>query len=131
MIRHRIDLSAFDGVTQFATHDRRALAPLARHVDRVAVMPGVALASQGRRAREVLFIAAGEVLASRDGEVVAALGPGAIIGAQEVVSGTPHDTTYLAGTGVAALALPAPSFRWALRSLRGFASDVGVVAATG
>jgi CRP-like cAMP-binding protein len=131
MIRHRIDLSAFDGVAQFAAHDRRALAPLAPHVDRVAVMPGVALAAEGRRAREVLFIAAGQVLVSRGGEPVATLGPGAIIGAREQDSGTPHDATYVAGTGVSALALPAPSFRWALRSLDGFASEIGVVAAAG
>jgi CRP-like cAMP-binding protein len=131
MIRHRLDLSAFDGLTQFAAYDRRALAPLAPHVDRVAVMPGVALASEGHRAREVLFIAAGEVLVSRGGEPVATLGPGAIIGAREEASGTPHDATYLAGTGVAALALTAPSFRWALRALDGFASEVGVVAAAG
>ena len=131
MIRHRTDLSAFDGVTQFAGHDRRQLAPLAPHVDRVAVMPGVALASEGRRAREVLFIAAGEVLVSRGGEPVATIGPGATIGAREVASGTPHDATYVAGTGVAALAVPAPSFRWAMRSLDGFASDVGVVVAAG
>jgi CRP-like cAMP-binding protein len=131
MMRHRVNLSAFDGVSPFAGYDGRALAPLAPHVDRVAVMPGVALASEGCRAREVLFIAAGEVLVSRGGEPLAPLGPGAIIGAHEEASGTPHDATYVAGAGVAALALPAPAFRWALRSLKGFASDVGVGVAAG
>lgn len=131
MLRHRVDLSAFDGVTPFAPYDSRALAPLAPHVDRLAVMPGVALASEGRRAREVLFIIAGEVVVLRGGEQIARLGPGAIIGARQEVAGTPHDATYLAGTGVAALAVPARSFRWALRSLEGFASEVGVVVTAG
>lgn len=131
MLRHRADLSAFDGVAAFAPYDGRALAPLAPHVDRLAVMPGVALASEGRRAREVLFIVAGEVLVLRGGEQIDRLGPGAIIGARQEVSGTPHDATYVAGTGVAALAVPARSFRWALRSLEGFSSEVGAVATAG
>jgi CRP-like cAMP-binding protein len=131
MLRHRVDLSAFDGVSPFAAYDGRALAPLAAHVDRVVVMPGVTLASEGRRAREVLFITAGDVLVSRGGEPLASLGPGAVIGAREEASGTPHDATYVAGTGVATLAVPAAAFRWALRSLDGFASDVGVGVATG
>lgn len=131
MLRHRVDLSAFEGVDTFAAYDGRALAPLAPHVDRVAVMPGVALATEGRRAREVLFVVAGEVLVSRHGEQLDRLGPGAVIGAREEASGTPHDATYVAGSGVAALTVPAPSFRWALRSLEGFAADVGVVVAAG
>src|SRR5690606_16873613 len=117
MLRHRIDLSAFDGVTPFAPYDGRALGPLAPHVDRLAVMPGVALASEGRRAREVLFIIAGEVLVLRDGEQIDRLGPGAIIGARQEVSGTPHDATYVAGTGVAALARPARPLRGPLPPL--------------
>jgi len=125
----RTDLSAFDGVALFAAYDGRALAPLAAHADRVAVLPGVILAREGHQAREVLVILSGEVLVSRGDRPLDLLGPGAVIGAREELDRTPHGATYVAGSGVAALALPGHSFRWAVQTLPGLAPALGLTAA--
>ncbi len=120
MLRHRTDVSAFDGVSIFDRYDERTLAPLARHVDRVAVMPGVALTHEGHRSHEVLVILSGDVVVARGGVEVDRVGPGAVIGAAEELAGVAHDATYLAGSGVAALALTGAAFRWAVQSLPDF-----------
>jgi CRP-like cAMP-binding protein len=126
MLRHRVDLSAFDGVALFERYDADMLAPLAPHADRLAVTPGVMLAREGHRAREVLVIVSGEVTVWRSDRLVDRLGPGAVIGAHEETAGTPHDASYVAGSGVVALALPGPSFRWAVQTLTGLAPDLGL-----
>ena len=131
MLRHRPDLSAFAGVALFAPYDAHALAPLARHADRLAVPTGVTLAHEGRHAHEVVVIVSGEVDVTRGGRSAGRLGPGAVIGAREEVSGTVHDATYTAGCGVAALVLTGASFRWAVQSLTGLAPDLGLATASG
>jgi CRP-like cAMP-binding protein len=125
MLRHRPDLSAFAGVTLFDRYDERSLAPLAAHADRLAVTPGVTLAHQGHRSHEVVVILSGDVAVSRDGVEVERLGPGAVIGAREELAGDAHDATVVAGSGVAALAITGPAFRWAVRSLPDFAAVAG------
>lgn len=120
----RADLSAFAGVPLFAGHDRRWLAPLAPHVDRLALAPGATVALEGRRHHEVVVVVAGEVAVTRDGREVGRLGPGAVIGGREEVEGTAHTATCLAGDGVEVLVLTGPAFRWARQSLPGFATDV-------
>ena len=129
MLRHRPDVSAFDGVALFDRYDGRALAPLARHADRLAVTPGATLAREGHHAHEVLVIVSGEVIVSRGGRRIDQLGPGSVIGAREEVAGTAHDATYVAGAGVAALVLTGPAFRWAVHSLAGLAPKLGLGAA--
>jgi CRP/FNR family transcriptional regulator, cyclic AMP receptor protein len=128
MMRHRPDVSAFDGVSMFEGYDERMLAPLARHADRLAVTPGVTLAHEGRRAHEVLVILSGEVVVARGGVEVERLGAGAVIGASEELAGTAHGATVVAGAGVSALAITGPAFRWAVRSLPDFAVPTGAAA---
>lgn len=128
MLRHRTDLSAFDGVTLFDGYDGRTLAPLARHADRVAVMPGASLTREGHRSHEVLVILSGDVVVARGGVEVDRVGRGAVIGAAEELSGIAHDTTYMAGSGVAVLAITGAAFRWAVQSLPDFGFATGGVA---
>lgn len=118
--RRQPDVSAFADVPLFAGYDARDLAPLAAHADRLTVMPGATLAHAGRRAHEVVVLVSGraEVVGGHgDGRPV---GPGAVIGAAEELSGRPHETTVVAAEAVAALVLTGPAFRWAALELPGF-----------
>jgi CRP-like cAMP-binding protein len=115
----RPDVSAFSGVPLFAGYERRRLAPLARRVDRLVVMPGATLARAGRRPHEVVVVIRGDVVVDRAGVEVGRLGPGAVIGAAEELDGTAHDATFVAATGVEALVFTGRAFRWAVGSLPG------------
>lgn len=119
-MRRRPDLSAFADVALFAGYDARELAPLAAHVDRLTVLPGAALARAGRRPHEVVVLLSGraEVAGGHgDGRPV---GPGAVIGAAEELSGAPHAATVVASDAVTALVLTGAAFRWAVQELPGF-----------
>jgi CRP-like cAMP-binding protein len=122
MWRHRPDVSAFAGIDLFDGYPDRALAPLARHADRLVVAPGGTLAREGRHAHEVVVIVTGEVIVVRDGVEIGRLGPGGVVGAAEEVTGAAHDATYVARTAVSALVLTGPAFRWAVDSLPGLLS---------
>jgi CRP-like cAMP-binding protein len=123
--RRRQDVSAFAGVPLFAGYDRRRLAPFAHHVDRLAVAPGTTLARAGRRPHEVVVVLAGDVAVSRAGVETGRLGPGAVIGASEELSGTAHDATFVAGAGVDALVMSGRAFRGAVHSLPGLRERLG------
>jgi CRP-like cAMP-binding protein len=126
MRRHRPDLSAFAGAAPFSDYDEHALAPLAPHADRLVVLPGVTLAQAGRRPHEVLVLLSGEAHLSggpRDGAV---LGAGAVIGAAAELADEAHADTVIAGSGVSALVLTGPAFRWAVQSLPGLRGRLGL-----
>jgi CRP-like cAMP-binding protein len=122
-MRRRPDLSALAATGPFAGYAQRDLAPLAPHVDRLVVLPGVTLAQQGRHPHEVLVLLAGEVVERRDGIEVGRLGAGAVIGAREELDGAAHAATMVADSPVDALVITGAAFRWAAQSLPGFAVD--------
>lgn len=117
----RADVSVFDGVAAFAGYDHRALAPLARHADRLALTPGTTVAHEGHRTNEVVIVLAGELRAHLGGIEVGTLGAGTVVGASEELAGTPHEHTVVAADGVEVLTLTGPAYRWAARTLADFA----------
>jgi CRP-like cAMP-binding protein len=120
------DTSIFDGVAAFSRHRGRALAPLARHADRVVLLPGVTIAREGVRSREVVMILSGTVEVRRATGRVDELGRGAVIGAREELDGVAHRATYVAGSGVEALVLTGAAFRWAVQALPDLGHDLGL-----
>ena len=60
--RTRPDASVLRASELFDGYPRRQLAPLAPHVDRLAVLPGAGLARAGRRPHEVVVLLAGEAV---------------------------------------------------------------------
>lgn len=116
LARSRPDTSVLRAAPPFARYDDRALAPLARHADRLDLPAGVALARRGERAREAAVVVAGEAVAI-GGEGVARLGPGEWVGAREALAGAAHATTVVAGDGLRVVVLPAPALRWASQVL--------------
>lgn len=118
LARSRPDTSVLRTAPPFTRYDDRALAPLARHADRLDLPAGVALARRGERAREAAVVVAGEAIVIGGGGV-ARLGPGEWVGAREALAGTAHATTVVAGDGLRVVVLPAPALRWASQILPG------------
>jgi CRP-like cAMP-binding protein len=124
--RPRPEASVLCASELFDGYSRRQLAPLAAHVDRVAVLPGAGLARAGRRPHEVVLLLAGEAVVRRSGVEVCRLGPGAAIGAVEEATATAHEHDVVAATPVSALAIEGRAFRWAVQVLPGFTERLGV-----
>jgi CRP-like cAMP-binding protein len=123
-------VSVLRAAAPFAAYDTRALAPLAAHADRLDPRPGTPLARAGEHAREVVIVVDGDaVVIGRGG--VERLGPGSWVGAREVLSGTAHGDTVVAGDGLRVVVLPAPAFRWATQMLPGLRAQVAHEGAPG
>jgi CRP-like cAMP-binding protein len=118
--RRSTDLSLL-AVAPFDRYPDRAVRPLAMHTDRLRLRKGTELVHEQQRADEFVVVLSGEVIAQRDGQEVGRLGVGAHIGATELLQGTRHAHTLLAGCDLDVLVVYGPSFRWAAQTLPGFA----------
>jgi CRP-like cAMP-binding protein len=121
--RAATDLSLL-AVAPFAGYSDRAVRPLARHADRLRLRQGTELAHERQRADEFVVVLSGEVIAQCDGKEVGRLRAGDHIGATELLEGTRHAHTLLAGCDLEVLVVNGPSFRWAAQALPGFAEAV-------
>jgi CRP-like cAMP-binding protein len=117
--RRHPDLAVLAGVAPFQRYSRRALATLAAHADRLHVRNGSVVARQGHRAREVVVVVGGMLLATRQGRPVAAFGPGTWVGAAEVLDDRAHTATFVAADDLEVVVLAGPAYRHAVRSLPG------------
>jgi CRP-like cAMP-binding protein len=124
--RRRPDVSVLAAVPPFDRYARSSLAPLVPHADRLRVADGTVVAREGYRARQLVIVTAGVLLASRDGRPIGALGPGTWIGADELLEDRAHDYTLVAGEGLEVLVLNGPAYRWAAQTLPGL-GDVRVL----
>jgi CRP-like cAMP-binding protein len=117
----RPDLSALAGIPPFDRYRGNMLTPLAVNADRLRLAAGTVVARQGRRAREVVVVVAGVLLATHGDRPAGLLGPGSWIGAAEVREERAHGVTLVAGEGLEVLVLTAPAYRWAVQTLPGLA----------
>jgi CRP-like cAMP-binding protein len=124
--RRRPDVALLAEVPPFDRYARTSLAPLIPHADRLRIADGTVVVREGRRARELVIVVAGALLATRAGRPVGALGPGTWIGARELLAGGAHECTLIAAEGLDALVLNGPAYRWAVQTLPGLA-DVPVL----
>lgn len=124
--RRRPDVALLAEVPPFNRYARTSLAPLIPHADRLRIADGTVVIREGHRARELVIVVAGALLATRAGRPVGALGPGTWIGAQELLSSRAHDCTLVAAEGLEVLVLNGPAYRWAVQTLPGLA-DVRVL----
>jgi CRP-like cAMP-binding protein len=102
------------------------LAPLIPHADRLRVADGTVVVREGRRARQLVIVVAGALLATRGGRPVGALGPGTWIGGEELLTDGTYDCTLVAAEDLEVLVLNGPAYRWAIQTLPGLA-DVRVL----
>lgn len=79
---------------------RREMAGLGEHFSEGIYAAGHRILRQGMNGMELFLIVGGEVEVSRDGEVVAVLGPGDLFGEVASVDGGPHTATVTTRTRV-------------------------------
>ena len=84
------------------------------HSDRVGFPAGHVLARQGEVGREAFVIVSGEVVVRRDGEELAVLGPGAVVGELAVLGGWRRTADLEARTDLEAVVFDVRSFQKAL-----------------
>jgi CRP-like cAMP-binding protein len=111
-------------VAPFDRYPVRMLRPLTGHADRLRPAAGTSLAREDGRADQFVVVLGGEVVVQQDGQPVDRLGPGAQLGATELLQGTRHDRTLVAGPDLEVLVVNGPAFRWAARTLPGLAAAV-------
>jgi CRP-like cAMP-binding protein len=124
--RRRPDVALLAEVPPFDRYARTSLAPLIPHADRLRIADGTVVIREGHRARQLVIVVAGALLATRAGRPVGALGPGTWVGAQELLASGAHDCTLVAAEGLEVLVLNGPAYRWAVQTLPGLA-DVRVL----
>ncbi len=124
--RRRPDVAVLAEVPPFDRYAHTSLAPLVPHADRLRVADGTVVVREGHRARQLVIVVAGALLATRGRRLVGALGPGTWIGAEELLADRAHDCTLVAAEDLEVLVLNGPAYRWAVQTLPGLA-DVRVL----
>ena len=76
----------------------------------VEIEEGKVLMRQGAPGNEALFVLEGELLIERDGEAVAVIGPGSIVGEAALIAHQPRNATVTAASDVLALAMTRREF---------------------
>ena len=86
---------------------------LARHADVVDVAGGHVLARRGSAPRELLVVERGAVESADDDGNCEVGRAGTLIGAYELIAGTPHRVTVTTRRATTLVAIFGPAFRWA------------------
>ena len=86
------------------------LARLGRHMEAVTVAAGRQLMIEGAPAREGFLIVGGTAVVTRDGEELATVGVGDIVGEMGLLDNEPRTATVTATTDLDARAFSAPQF---------------------
>lgn len=82
-----------------------------RELSTIADLPaGRVLMRQGAFGNEVLLLISGELLVERDGDPIAVVTPGAVVGEQAVMLNAPRNATVRAATDVSVLAMNRSEF---------------------
>jgi CRP-like cAMP-binding protein len=102
-----VDVDRLMGLDLFTELDHHDLAQVARWAREVRAEPGDALFEQGALPFELFVIEEGEVEVVRDGEPLATLGAGELVGEMSVLRGERRMASVHAVTSVTAIALSA------------------------
>jgi CRP/FNR family cyclic AMP-dependent transcriptional regulator len=102
-------------------HDR---AQVARWIEEVRAEPGELLIEQGSMPYELFLIESGTVDVLRDGELLATLGAGDVVGEIALLAQQRRIASVCASTPVVALALPAEAFQQIAAEMPEFADEL-------
>lgn len=89
---------------------RRELVALDALVTPLEIPAGRVLMRQGAPGSEAMLVLEGEVLVERDGEAVAILGPGSVVGEAALLANQPRNATVTAASPVLAVAMSRREF---------------------
>lgn len=102
---------------------------LAQHADILHVSPGAVLAQAGRMPRQFVAVVDGYVEITDEAGCTRVAGPGAQIGAAELVGDRPHSSTVVTRSAATLVVVFGPAFRWTARAMA--AQGTGTAALAG
>jgi CRP/FNR family transcriptional regulator, cyclic AMP receptor protein len=106
-----MDPERLAGLPLFADLDEEQLAEVAECTREVAIAAGETLASQGDNAYEFFVIEAGEAEVRRDGEVIASVGQGDVVGEIGLLVTGARTASIIATTPMTLVAMFSREFR--------------------
>jgi CRP/FNR family cyclic AMP-dependent transcriptional regulator len=128
MLLHRrsqkIDL--LKKVPLFSNLSKRHLNEIGKHADQVLIKAGKALAQQGRKGREFVFIVEGKAQVKKDGKVIRNLSSGDFFGEISLIDGEPQTATVIAETDMTILLVHSRSFDHLLNTVPGLQKKIMV-----
>jgi CRP/FNR family transcriptional regulator, cyclic AMP receptor protein len=119
-----IDAARLRSQPSLAELDEHDLAKIARWIVEVRNAAGELLIEQGSMAYELFLIESGTVDVIRDGEPIAALGPGDVVGEMALMARQRRMASVRARTDVVALAMPADAFTEIAAEMPEFADEL-------
>ncbi len=115
MRRHDSDLDLLAAIPLFGGCTKDELHLISQKAERVSFAPGQVLTKQGSLGYEFFVIIEGEAEVSRDGNVVAKLGPGQYAGELALLDREPRNATVTAKTDMKVILLGYQEF-WSVLS---------------
>ena len=106
-----VDPSELSQIPLFAGLSRRDLELVSRHADEATVRAGTVIMREGERAMEVLVIVEGTAQVTSEGNVIAELGPGDVVGEIGVAARQPRNATVEAVTDLRVVAMFGPEYQ--------------------
>lgn len=105
-------------VPLFARLNQKQLRRVARHVDEVTVPAGRVLSREERPGgKELLIVVEGELEIKRRGKVLAAVGPGGVVGEMSLIDKQPYSATVTATEESTLLVISPRSFQQLLNEV--------------
>ncbi|MEZ5382640.1 MAG: cyclic nucleotide-binding domain-containing protein [Microthrixaceae bacterium] len=117
-------LERLGSLPMFGGCSPKELRDVARIVDELQVPEGRVLISQGDAGQEAFVIEEGTAEVSRDGEVIATLGPGAYVGELSLIDAGPRSATVTATSPMRVLVIGTREFSTLLDEVPGLARRV-------
>lgn len=115
MRRHDSDLDHLAAIPLFGGCTKDELQLISQKAERVSFSPGQVLTKQGSLGYEFFVIAEGQAEVSKDGQVIATLGPGDYAGELALLDREPRNATVTATSDLKAILLGYQEF-WSVLS---------------
>lgn len=113
-------IEALRSIPTFANLPKSDLQILARNSMTVDEPAGVLLCREGQPVRQLTYIASGEAVVERNGQEIARLGPGAVIGELGLIDGQPASATVTTTTPVTLLVMSVGDFQQVMNGSANF-----------
>jgi CRP-like cAMP-binding protein len=96
MAKQAPNASILSTIPIFAGLTKKELASIQRMMSKTPIAAGREFIKQGTVGREAFIILSGDASVWKDGKLIAAVGPGAVIGEMALLSGTPRNASVKA-----------------------------------
>lgn len=96
MAKKAPNASILSTIPIFAGLSKKELASIQRMMSKTPIAAGREFIKQGTVGREAFIIVSGDASVWKDGKLIAAVGPGAVIGEMALLSGTPRNASVKA-----------------------------------